>query len=731
VRSEGPSQSSGSEAGTYSPTTNDAIGEIARTNDIGPMVQGPISDADTEAISSAAKFDQSNSVREGDAVRQNDRAQISDNAPELVGQIDSGEWLSESVPSTHLSKDAWTTIDSLGFDAYAVAIAAFLRNDKSEPPLTISIQAPWGGGKTSLMRMVQKELELSIPSTSTSGNSASQPWSAEGLSREESKVLQCGTTDDVASEGLTVGDLEREINEVLENTKILALPVVPVKDIKKEKVTIWFNAWMYESTNQIWAGLVDAILQQVPSRLRRKERELFWLRLNLSRIDGARVRQKIHTYFFERLVQSTIGLGRAIAAATTTAALAIFTDVVFLPEKFAGAGPRLSIPLSLFAIIFASVKIMITRSAVKQEPIAEVAKNLVEVPNYRSELGFIHQAEEDLRRVFDSLQGEKSLVIFIDDLDRCSPQKVAGVLEAVNLFLAGDFPDCYFVIGMDAELVAAALEFSHKDLSTYLPQDARTPVGWRFMDKFVQLPFVIPSSDAQAERSFVEQLLERSGLDTGDHQGEKVLLATDERFESSHSVGPATKSATMFKMADLRMAVENAGVAAHDNTEFRRLVQDNVGTFKGNPREIKRFVNLLRFNHLLWYARKLRNMSAPSMESLCRWTVMSVKWPEHVRWLKRMESRRIAQDELDDVLGPEADLLSATVTNHFAVLEAIARKPQAISRAEWNEKLTRLYGIKDDTPWLNDEQLLAFYKDTVHNLGDTGGLSGESGKGFW
>ncbi len=51
------------------------------------------------------------------------------------------------------------------------------------------------------------------------------------------------------------------------------------------------------------------------------------------------------------------------------------------------------------------------------------------------------------------------IVVFIDDLDRFSPQKVAEVTGGINLFLASEFPDCMFVFGMDAEIVAAPLRW--------------------------------------------------------------------------------------------------------------------------------------------------------------------------------------------------------------------------------------------------------------------------------
>ena len=62
-------------------------------------------------------------------------------------------------PSTHIATDQWTIEDSLGYSDYAHAIYRFLTHPQTRPPLTISIQAPWGGGKSSLMRMIQNELD--------------------------------------------------------------------------------------------------------------------------------------------------------------------------------------------------------------------------------------------------------------------------------------------------------------------------------------------------------------------------------------------------------------------------------------------------------------------------------------------------------------------------------------------------------------------------------------------
>src|SRR5581483_4932381 len=48
--------------------------------------------------------------------------------------------------------------DSLGFAPYVDALAAFLANPATKPPLTISIEGQWGTGKSSFMRQLAKRI---------------------------------------------------------------------------------------------------------------------------------------------------------------------------------------------------------------------------------------------------------------------------------------------------------------------------------------------------------------------------------------------------------------------------------------------------------------------------------------------------------------------------------------------------------------------------------------------
>ncbi|MCB1123227.1 MAG: KAP family NTPase, partial [Verrucomicrobiae bacterium] len=57
---------------------------------------------------------------------------------------------------------------------------------------------------------------------------------------------------------------------------------------------------------------------------------------------------------------------------------------------------------------------------------------------------------------------KKMIVIFIDDLDRCSPESVFSVFEAIKLYL--DAKGFVFVIGVDSDIVSEAV-LEHKKYS--------------------------------------------------------------------------------------------------------------------------------------------------------------------------------------------------------------------------------------------------------------------------
>ena len=91
---------------------------------------------------------------------------------------------------------------------------------------------------------------------------------------------------------------------------------------------------------------------------------------------------------------------------------------------------------------------------------------------------------------------------FIDDLDRCPPETVAEVFEAVNIFLAEEFAHAKFVIGLDPSVVAHDLAEVFRGQESRLRDDPDDPdLGWSFLRKLCQLPLTLPEiREAHAAR---------------------------------------------------------------------------------------------------------------------------------------------------------------------------------------------------------------------------------------
>ena len=263
------------------------------------------------------------------------------------------------------------------------------------------------------------------------------------------------------------------------------------------RATVWFNAWKYQTSEQIWAGLAHCIINHVTVRMKPEQRELFWLKLNSRRVDANAVRRKVYEAVLQDLLPRLLGWGIGLIL------LLVVISVFFL------MGGAISYPLmakifhwaSPLAAAAATLDLWRRWTVAVNTKLQERAKGellkLVREPDYEGKMGFLYLVESDVREVLDLVATETTpLVIFIDDLDRCVPHKVAEIVEAVSLFLAGDYPNCVFVLGMEPHVVAAALEVANSDLIKRMDElglgDRSAPMGWRFMEKIVQLPLVLP-----------------------------------------------------------------------------------------------------------------------------------------------------------------------------------------------------------------------------------------------
>jgi len=113
-------------------------------------------------------------------------------------------------------------------------------------------------------------------------------------------------------------------------------------------------------------------------------------------------------------------------------------------------------------------------------------------------------------RLISKLQGaaielQQKVVVFIDDLDRCLPEKAVRLLEGIKVFL--DIPGFVFVIGVSREVVERGIRVRYHELykdapgkSIFMEQD--------YLDKIIQFPFTLPPPDQGRLHEMIEAYLE-------------------------------------------------------------------------------------------------------------------------------------------------------------------------------------------------------------------------------
>ena len=99
--------------------------------------------------------------------------------------------------------------------------------------------------------------------------------------------------------------------------------------------------------------------------------------------------------------------------------------------------------LGLISVVYTLIKDIIK---ILISPFGIGISTYIKNPDYAGKIGFIGQFQQDFIRVINAVtqDGKWPLIVFIDDLDRCTPTKSAEIIEAINLLLDSKY--CIFVI---------------------------------------------------------------------------------------------------------------------------------------------------------------------------------------------------------------------------------------------------------------------------------------------
>lgn len=360
-------------------------------------------------------------------------------------------------------KDIETSQDLLGYRFHARLLKDIVL-DKSMLPTSIGIFGNWGYGKSSLMLLMEKEIN---------------------------------------------DEVERLVNEG-KKTQILQ---------------VHFNGWQYESYETTKYSLIQVLLDSVEKYLS-EQRDTF------EKLDA----------LLKRINLLKVG--------------------VLLLKKYTWE----SIP----------------KKIKEKFPSSEDLKQCIDVDDiesFKNEFEYAHTSlfVSKFRKLFESLVEEAefdTIIVYIDDLDRCSGEKMIECFEAIKLFL--NVKNTAFVLGADERMVERAI----KDHYPEIDKDKRqiySPFS-DYLEKLIQIPYRLPRLSFNEQYTYIMFLLLKSNYPN--------------QFDTVINDYYAYKEKEPFGKYD----AEKMKVALGNNTipnveAFIPIIPMMTRFLNGSPRQLKRFLN--------------------------------------------------------------------------------------------------------------------------------------------
>lgn len=305
-----------------------------------------------------------------------------------------------------------------------------------------------------------------------------------------------------------------------------------------------FNAWAYEHTDNLQAGIAQEMLKALSSDMPRPKGDV---------APAATLPAKVRKWWDGFLSQSLWLCKRVLITCRFAIALngwrmlwlLLMLLVAVLPftwgdvgETLVGlatesgttsAGDAVAATLGTGIWVAGFIYYFVTRlKPVLANPFAKELLTYLKLPDYGEHLGAIpvmRKNIETLCRVRLKSQRrhhkDKRLLFVVDDLDRCGHEGIVKVLEAVRLVL--DLKRVTVIIAVDQRIALAALALHYKDLAEHHQLQNPRAIARDYLAKVIHLPILLSPPDDKSIEGYLNHIWQEQ---TGDVS---VALSTPEQ----------------------------------------------------------------------------------------------------------------------------------------------------------------------------------------------------------
>lgn len=312
-------------------------------------------------------------------------------------------------------------------------------------------------------------------------------------------------------------------------------------------VFVEFNAWLYQGYDDARAALLEVIATKLAQEAQASETGIDKAENLLKRVNWLRA--------------AKLGAGSALALALGLPPTGVIGDVF-------RAGREL-----------VSGKADETGVVDLEQSVGEAADafgGLLKPRPEHSPPREIHAIRESFEQTLKEIG--VTLIVLIDDLDRCLPPTTISTLEAIRLFLFLD--DTAFVIAADNAMIKHAVRRHFDGVDDELVTN--------YFDKLVQIPIRVPPLGTQEVRAYMLLLfVENSAL--GDAAKETIRKKVCARLAETWR----GKRVDRAFIQSIHSNLPTELVGRFDTADRLAPLMTSASQISGNPRLIKRFLNAL------------------------------------------------------------------------------------------------------------------------------------------
>ncbi|XP_059575151.1 NTPase KAP family P-loop domain-containing protein 1 isoform X2 [Alligator mississippiensis] len=478
-------------------------------------------------------------------------------------------------------------------------------------------------------------------------------------------------------------------------------PVITEYNLRRKNlrsIFIRFSAWQYAGSDKLWAGLITTLCGSIRSHFGA-------LPLSFYQVVGTRPQfasgfSQKEWYLKGQTCMKLWGLLFFLVSGISLFSVAAFVPGIRESKVLKVAGGS-------FATLSGSGAVLTAFNVIKNIVVTQKHRieKLTDSNKFSSHLGFMSKVKREIESLtgfmnFMEIYERRRLriVMEITCLDTCCPERITGVLNAMNTLLSDTNAPFIFILVVDPSVIVPCLEQTScmKGIADN---------GYLFLNRTVTLPFSVPfmgiKSKLQCLHSVVqtrEDLMYQIITRNVEREVKKVRW----RVEMVESAEPAGETDLSQLDAQAVRYIHEAFHCVHDDSDcLHRYIPDSIT-------QMRRIVNTVPITLRLMMHRSItRHTIAP--RAVAAWVVLANQWPCRLSWVLQCVEDKEQLQPTEDF---RHQTLWSVFTEHCAELYAMHKDIKNILDLDADPELFQKF-LSGDFPFTVQEAD-TFLRNTVN-----------------